>query len=115
MSRRGINMAHDVAPNGRETATVRALEELADRLDDIAKRAGVSRWLDHTDAGVAAAAAHHIRAIPEAVAASMREAFDIGRAYGHREVELERITREIHDVSHLLARQAWGGGRPGNA
>jgi hypothetical protein len=95
--------------------TLRALEKLADRLDAIATAAPLGRWLGRSDARAAATAARQIRAIPQALAAGMREAFDIGREYGHREVELAEIEQETTTLSTLLARQAWGGGHPGKA
>ena len=99
----------------RTIDTHRALDELADRLDDIATGARSGRLLGRRDAQIAATAARHIRAIPEALAAGMREAFVVGREYGHREVDLaDRATRS-RSASTSLARDAWGGGNPGNA
>jgi hypothetical protein len=95
--------------------TLRALEELADRLDAIATAGPLGRWLGGADARVAADAARQIRAIPAALATGMREAFAVGRAYGHREVQLAEIAVETRALSTVLARQAWGGGNPGNA
>jgi hypothetical protein len=95
--------------------TLRALEELADRLDAITTRGTLGRWLGGADARVAADAARQIRAIPAALVAGMREAFAIGRAYGQREVQLAEIAMETRVLSTVLARQAWGGGDPGNA
>jgi hypothetical protein len=104
----------NVARIGRTGETLRALQELADQLDDIARRAGASRWLGRSDGRVAAAAARHIRAIPEALAVSMREAFDVGRvrasrgrARGDRGGNQERL--------HSLGATGTGGGQPGNA
>ncbi|HSH76204.1 MAG TPA: hypothetical protein VLA09_11015 [Longimicrobiales bacterium] len=92
-------------------------ERLAARLDSIAARAASERWPDWTDADaqVTTYAAREIRAIPEALAVGMREAFAVGREYGHREERLEEVQREADALSSFLAQQAWGGGRVGLA
>jgi hypothetical protein len=95
--------------------TLRALEELADRLEDIASGEGLGRRLGRDEARVAAVAARRIRAIPKALAACTREAFAVGRAYGQHEVARAEVATESRALATLVARQAWGGGGPGSA
>jgi hypothetical protein len=83
---------------------------LSEKLRSIAARAARERWSGWTeddDRAVAAAAAE-IEGIVPALADGMRQAFDIGREYGHREELLERLNAEIGEISGRLARQAWG-------
>jgi hypothetical protein len=109
------NDASDVARFEPREDAVRALEDLADRLDAIATKTDVARWIGRSDAEAAASAAAQIRAIPETMTATMRAAFEVGRVYGHREVWLAEMVAQNRALSALLARQAWGGGNPGNA
>lgn len=83
---------------------------LSNKLRSIAARAARERWAGWTeaDAQALAAAAAEIEEIGTALADGMRQAFDIGREYGHREELLERLNAEIGEISGRLARQAWG-------
>jgi hypothetical protein len=85
-------------------------EALAGRLEALAARAVAHAWAgwSETDARDVEAAASEIRAIPKALAQGMKEAFTIGREYGHREEALDDLNREIATLSNGLARQAWG-------
>jgi hypothetical protein len=101
------------SPQGREV--VGELEVLAERLDQIASRRCLDLGPGSSDARALAAAARNIRAIPKALHAGIHAGFAVGRAYGHREVELTQRAIETRSYSDILARQAWGGGQPGNA
>jgi hypothetical protein len=96
-------------------ATSPGFEELAAMLEAITTRAEAHGWpgWSEMDARVLEAAAREIRAIPEALARGMNEAFSIGREYGHGEEALDELNREIAELSSSLARQAWGGHRAG--
>lgn len=85
---------------------------LAAHLDSIAERADSDHWRGWTEEDTRAVlvAAREIEGIRAAVAEGMRQAFDIGREYGHREELLERLNWEIEELSGRMARQAWGRG-----
>jgi flagellar biosynthesis/type III secretory pathway protein FliH len=95
----------------------RWFEELATKLDRLRQRAASEEWSTWTDedTATATAAAQEIRAIPEALAQGMKEAFAAGREYGHREGRLDELDEEIRLLSSLVAQQAWGGGGSGRA
>lgn len=88
---------------------------LAECLRSIGARAVAERWAGWTDqdTDTIVAAAAEIEGIRAALAEGMRQAFDIGREYGHREELLDRVNAEIGEVSSRLARQAWGRVRGG--
>lgn len=90
---------------------------LAGRLHSIALRAAAERWRGWTpeDAKAVEEAERAIRAIPDALAASMREGFAIGRRYGQEEEHLAGLNMQINALARHVARQAWGGGHPGLA
>lgn len=94
-----------------------SFEELAARLNAIASRAAEARWRGWTpeDTEAISMAAREIRAIPEALATGMKDAFKVGRQYGRGEEELADLNMEIDALSRKLAAQAWGGGRSGLA
>lgn len=87
-------------------------EDLAARLRAIIRRASAEQWPGWTeeDAHAITAAVREIEAVPEALEQGMREAFAIGREYGHGEDVLAALNREIREASARLARQAWSGG-----
>jgi len=92
-------------------------EALAAKLEALASRAAAHAWSgwSETDTRDVEAAASEIRAIPKALAQGMKDAFTIGREYGHREEALDDLNREIAALSNGLARRAWGGRERGLA
>ena len=107
----------DASPAGEANESLPWQEDLARRLDALRMRADLEGWPDWTaaDTSTAAEAAREIRAIPQALAEGMKEAFVAGREYGHREERLDEFNREISALSSLLAQQAWGGSGSGEA
>jgi len=108
----------DLPPSGHPAAGEPAsegFEELAARLEALAARAaaGACASWSETDTRALEAAAGEIRAIPHALARGMKEAFALGREYGHGEEALDELDREIAELSSNLARQAWGRRGPG--
>jgi hypothetical protein len=97
-------------PPARGTDSAPWHEDLAKRLDTLRLRAALEEWPGWTaeDAATAAEAAREIRAIPQALAHGMQEAFVAGREYGHREERLDELNREISLLASLLAQRAWG-------
>lgn len=112
MSREQLPSTEGAAIDGAAAPEPADLEELAARLDSIVARASRQGWRGWTeeDARAVAAAAREIRALRQALAEGMREAFAIGREHGRGEELLDRLNREIEELSSRLARQAWGRG-----
>jgi hypothetical protein len=104
-------------PAARGTDSAPWHENLAKRLDMLRLRAAFEEWPGWTaeDTTTAAEAAREIRAIPQALAHGVQEAFVAGREYGHREERLEELNREISLLSSLLAQRAWGRSGSGEA
>lgn len=100
----------DAPPTTQGTDSEPWHENLARRLDSLRTRAALEEWPHWTaeDMSTVAEAAREIRAIPQALAQGMQEAFVTGREYGHREERLDELNREISLLSSLLAQYAWG-------
>jgi hypothetical protein len=88
-------------------------ELLAARLDAIAERAVSEHWphWSEEDTRAVLAAAREVEGIRAVLAEGMRQAFEIGREYGHGEELLDRLNWEIDELSDRMARRAWGGGK----
>ena len=86
-------------------------EALSRRLRSIARRAAAEAWPGWTaeDTRAIDTAARELSTFGPALAHGMREAFAIGREYGHREDVLDRLNQEIFNATNRLGRAAWGG------